>query len=65
MNKELRNKINELAECVLEIYEIKIPIKNIESLVEKFGGKIVYEDLSYGDSSLIKTGNESFFDKSK
>ena len=45
------------------IYKIKIPIKNIEPLVKKLGGKIVYEDLGYKDSVLIKTGNESFLIK--
>lgn len=57
MNKELRNKINELAEYVLDIYEIEIPIKNIEPLIKKLGGKIVYEDLGYKDSVLIKKSN--------
>ena len=63
MDSELRNKINELAEYVLDIYEIEIPIKNIEPLIKKLGGKIVYEDLGYKDSVIIKTGNESFLIK--
>ena len=39
---------------------MKVPITNIEKLVEKMGGTIVFENLKYDHNHIIKTGNESF-----
>lgn len=56
-------KIEELSEYILDKCNVKIPITNIEKLVEKIGGKIVYENLKYDHNHIIKTGNESFIIK--
>lgn len=53
-------KIEELSEYILDKYDVKVPITNIEKLVEKMGGTIVYENLKWDHNHIIKTGNESF-----
>lgn len=56
-------KIEELSEYILDKYDVKVPITNIEKLVEKMGGTIIYENLKYDHNYIIKTGNESFIIK--
>lgn len=56
-------KIEELSEHILYKYDVKIPITNIEKLVEKIGGTIIYKNLKYDHNHIIKTGNESFIIK--
>mgnify|MGYP000210740091 CR=1 FL=1 len=56
-------KIEELSEHILYKYDVKIPITNIEELVEKIGGTIIYKNLKYDHNHIIKTGNESFIIK--
>lgn len=56
-------EIEKLSEYILDKCNVKIPITNIEKLVEKIGGKIVYENLKYDHNHIIKTGNESFIIK--
>ena len=56
-------KIEELSEYVSDKYDVKVPITNIEKLVERIGGNIVYENLKYDHNHIIKTGNESFIIK--
>lgn len=56
-------KIEELSEYILDKYDVKVPITNIEKLVERIGGKIIYENLKYDHNYIIKTGNESFIIK--
>jgi len=34
-------KIEELSEYILDKYDVKVPITNIEKLVEKMGGTVV------------------------
>lgn len=43
MDYNTRSIINQLAEEVVKVYDIQIPINNIENVVEKLGG-YVYED---------------------
>lgn len=56
-------KIEELSEYILDKYDVKVPITNIEKLVEKMGGTVVYENLGREHNHIIKTGNESFLIK--
>lgn len=56
-------KIEELSEYVSDKYDVKVPITNIEKLVEKIGGTVVFENLKYDHNHIIKTGNESFIIK--
>lgn len=56
-------KIEELSEYVSDKYNVKVPITNIEKLVEKIGGTVVFENLKYDHNHIIKTGNESFIIK--
>lgn len=56
-------KIEELSEYVSDKYNVKVPIANIEKLVEKMGGTVVFENLKYDHNHIIKTGNESFIIK--
>ena len=56
-------KIEELSEHILYKYDVKIPITNIEELVEKMGGTVVCENLGWDHNHIIKTGNESFIIK--
>lgn len=53
-------KIEELSEYVLDKCNVKIPITNIEKLVEKIGGKVVYDNLEF-DSSCIEKIDDKYF----
>lgn len=44
MDREMRATINELAQDVIELFEIEIPIRSMKEIVEKMGGEIVEED---------------------
>lgn len=56
-------EIEELSKYVSDKYNVKIPIVNIEELVEKMGGIVVCENLGLDYNHIIKTGNESFIIK--
>lgn len=43
MDYELRRSINDLAQMVLDVYEIASPIKDIDSVVTELGGSIIEE----------------------
>ena len=53
-------KIEELSEYILDKYDVKVPIINIEELVEKIGGKVVYDNLEFDSSCIEKIDNKSF-----
>lgn len=40
MNDELRMLINNLTQDIIELYDIQVPIQNINDVVEKLGGRI-------------------------
>ena len=40
MNNELRMLINNLTQDIIDLYDIQIPIQDINSVVEKLGGRI-------------------------
>lgn len=63
MNNCTLRWIEELTENILYEYDVKIPIINIEELVEKLGGKIVYDNLEFDFSSIEKIDNKSFLIK--
>lgn len=62
MDAKTRRYINDLAERVLEVYDISIPITNIEEVVAKMGGTIVeepeFDDLC--DGTIKKDGSNGF-----
>jgi Zn-dependent peptidase ImmA (M78 family) len=62
MNMSTRNYINDLAQQVIETYNITIPITNIENIVRHMGGTIEEKhnfDALY-EGTIIKEGNSSF-----
>lgn len=63
MNNCTLRWIEELTENILYEYDIKIPIINIEELVEKLGGKIVYDNLDFDFSCIEKIDDKSFLIK--
>lgn len=63
MNNYTLRWIEELTENILYEYDIKIPIINIEELVEKLGGNVVYDNLKFDFSCIEKTDNNSFLIK--
>ena len=56
--KEVR-RIQEIAEDVVSQHNIKIPIENIESVVEMLGGR-VEKAKTVDDNGIIKTGENAF-----
>ena len=62
MDFSTRNYINNLAEQIIKVYDITIPITNIDTIVRMLGGTIVeknnFDDLC--DGTIIKDGENSF-----
>ena len=62
MDSSTRIYINNLAQQVIKVYNITIPITNIDALIHKIGGTIVemsnFDDLC--DGTIIKDGENSF-----
>lgn len=63
MNDWTLREIEELTENILYEYDITIPIVNIEELVEKLGGKVVYDNLNFDYSCIEKIDDKSFLIK--
>lgn len=60
MNNWTLREIEDLTENILYEYDVTIPIVNIEELVEKLGGKIVYDNLEFDFSNIEKIDDKSF-----
>lgn len=62
MNQSTRAFINNLAEAVIDAYDIEIPITDIESVVNKIGGTVLEKpEFNYFyDGSIMKRGKDSF-----
>ena len=58
MNDKINTLINNLAQDIIELYEIKIPINNINEVVQKLGGTI--EETTNISDSGIKKWNDRF-----
>lgn len=62
MDFSTRSYINNLAQQVIKVYDITIPITNIDDVVRTIGGTIVeknnFDDLC--DGTIIKDGTNSF-----
>ncbi len=56
MNNLTRRMINSLAEDILNIYDIPVPIQNMEEIVEKLGGTIQRE-VSFSDGTVERNGD--------
>ena len=56
-------EIEDLVENILNEYDVTIPIINIEELVEKLGGKVVYDNLNFDYSCIEKIDDKSFLIK--
>lgn len=62
LSPDMKNLINNIAKEVLNIYNISVPICNIDEVVHKMGG-IVIEDPeldSFSDGKIRKTGKNQF-----
>lgn len=59
MNNDTRKFINSLSEDIIELYNIPIPIYDIEAVVNDIGGKINNRNMNENDSDgfIIKEGN--------
>ncbi len=57
MNNKLRSRINELTADIIKEYNISTPIKNIDEVVEKLGGRVEYvpRDELDSDGKLLKS----------
>lgn len=62
LNSEIRRLINVMAEEVINLYGIQIPIINIEEVVQKMGGSVVDNSSigEFSDGKIRKTGEDSF-----
>lgn len=62
MDISTKNYINELAQRVIEVYDISIPIKNLEDVVRSMGGQIEertdFDDFCEG--TISKQGTSGF-----
>ena len=63
MNNWTLREIEDLTENILYEYDVTIPIVNIEELVEKLGGNVVYDNLKFDFSCIEKTDNNLFLIK--
>lgn len=63
MNNWTLREIEDLTENILYEYDVTIPIVNIEELVEKLGGKVVYDNLNFDFSCIEKMDDNSFLIK--
>lgn len=59
MSNELNNIINNLAEDIIDVYKIQIPIKNMEDVVAALGGCIEENKaiVATSDSNVMKQGD--------
>lgn len=62
LSSEIRNLINAMAEEVIDLYDIQIPIANIEEVVQQMGGSVVDNSSinEFSDGKIRKTGDGSF-----
>lgn len=62
LSEEIKSVIEELASYIITSYGIAIPVGNIDSIVEKLGGKVTeWADLSeYFSGAVRKVDNNSF-----
>ena len=62
MDNATRNYINDLAQIVIDVYNIRVPIENIDEVVQKIGGSIEImpslDDVC--DGTIRKNGEYSF-----
>lgn len=56
MNAATRNMINSLTEDILQLFNIHVPIENLDELVDSLGGRIK-EDIKYSDGAVQKEGD--------
>lgn len=62
LNNEIKNLIDAMTQEVIKIYNIQIPITNIDNVVRSMGGKVV-EDSSidkFSDGKIKKSGSDAF-----
>lgn len=60
MDRDMRATINELAQDVIQIYQIEVPIMSMKDIVKKMGGDIVEDDSvgMYSDGYIEKVPQE-------
>lgn len=62
MDYKRRLFINRLAEAVIDAFDIKIPIDNIEEVVTKIGGAVKRDETlsEFSDGLIMKTSSDQF-----
>lgn len=62
LNNEIKSLINEMAQEVIWLYDIRIPITNIDMVVERMGGRIMENPSidGFSDGKIRKTGLGTF-----
>lgn len=62
INNNIAMFIDNLAEKIIDVYNIQIPIMNMKEVLKSIGGKIVYKNNYYEliDGNIIKTNDRKF-----
>lgn len=60
MNSELRKTINKIAEIIIETLGVKIPIDNLDSVVNQLGGTIIRKDELDGAEGKVYRNGDGF-----
>lgn len=61
MDNEIREFINNFASDIIKAFDIDVPIKDIQEVVEKLGGSLKFDDsLGYGRDGKIEKDGDSF-----
>ena len=55
MDREVRNLINNIADEIIQIFNITIPIENIDDVVRKLGGSIEVDSRLF-ECKVLKRG---------
>ena len=62
LNSEVKTLINDMADTIHKLYDIRTPISDIDQVVESIGGTVVENELltGFSDGKIKKTGPDSF-----
>lgn len=62
LNYELKSLINDMAQAVLKLYDIPIPINDIDEVVGRMGGHIIENPSinGFSDGKIKKTSHDTF-----
>lgn len=62
LEQGLKRSINRIADLVRMMYNVEIPIKNVDEVVERIGGIVIESDVlsEYSDGFIRKVDDDSF-----